>query len=353
MHSDVFIIGGGPAGLAAGIAARRRGLTATVADAAIPPIDKACGEGIMPDGLDAARAIGLDLAVPSAQRFHGIRFYDGDVSVGAEFPRGSGLGIKRTALHEFLMERAAEARVRMLWGARVTGLSRNQALVNGLAEHADWIVGADGERSHVRLWAGLDAASRDTRRFGFRRHFRLPPGAEMPRLMEVHWGQHAQLYLTPVGEGEVCVASVGRNRLRVEHAIEQFAQVAQRLRTAQPIGSERGAITATRRLKRVVSGNVALIGDASGSVDAVTGEGLCLLFQQAAALADGFAAGDLERYQRAHARLMLRPRLMADLLLTMDGRKRWRSVAMGAMARAPWLFRGMLYTHIGQSPARP
>src|SRR5215472_13659949 len=119
MHSDVLIIGGGPAGLAAAIAARRRGLTVAVVDAAIPPIDKACGEGIMPDGINAARAIGLELRVPDAQPFCGIRFYNGDVSAGAEFPKGSGLGVKRTALHEFLMERAANAGVRMLWGARV------------------------------------------------------------------------------------------------------------------------------------------------------------------------------------------------------------------------------------------
>jgi len=322
----------------------------TVADAAIPPIDKACGEGIMPDGLDAARAIGLELRVRDAQPFHGIRFFDGEVSAGAEFPRGSGLGVRRTALHEFLMENAAESGVRMLWGARMTGLGRNRVVVDGRAEEADWIIGADGERSHVRRWAGLDAAARDTRRYGFRRHFCLPSGAEMPRLMEVHWGQHSQLYITPVGEREVCVASVGCGRLRLGRAIEQFPQVVRRLSGAQAVGSERGAITATRRLKRVASGNVALVGDASGSVDAVTGEGLCLLFQQAAALADALAAGDLNRYQTAHARLMLRPRLMADLLLMMDGRKRLRSFAIGAMARAPWVFRGMLYAHIGQFP---
>ena len=33
-------------------------------------------------------------------------------------------------------------------------------------------------------------------------------------------------------------------------------------------------------------GNVALIGDASGTVDAITGEGLCLAFSQAMVLAE-------------------------------------------------------------------
>ena len=48
--TDIFVIGGGPAGLATAIAARQRGFDVVVADGAQPPIDKPCGEGLMPDG---------------------------------------------------------------------------------------------------------------------------------------------------------------------------------------------------------------------------------------------------------------------------------------------------------------
>src|SRR5689334_25022502 len=92
---DVFVAGGGPAGLAAAIAARRRGLDVTLADGARPPIDKACGEGIMPDGVAAARALGVAVdGVP----FRGIRFRDGESTAEATFPRGEGLGMRRTEL---------------------------------------------------------------------------------------------------------------------------------------------------------------------------------------------------------------------------------------------------------------
>ena len=57
--ADVFVLGGGPAGLAAAIAMRRTGLRVILADAARPPIDKACGEGLMPDSLAAARELGI------------------------------------------------------------------------------------------------------------------------------------------------------------------------------------------------------------------------------------------------------------------------------------------------------
>src|SRR5437763_1305689 len=100
--TDIFVIGGGPAGLAAAIAARRCGFDVTLADAAVPPIDKACGEGIMPDGISAARALGLDLdsalSGATGHRFRGIRFCDSGAGVQADFPSGHALGMRRIEL---------------------------------------------------------------------------------------------------------------------------------------------------------------------------------------------------------------------------------------------------------------
>src|SRR4051794_10270243 len=102
--TDVFIVGGGPAGLASAIAARRRGLDVIVADLARPPIDKACGEGIMPDGIAAARAIGVPLDHVPGCPFRGIRFRDAEWIAEASFPHGCGLGLRRTVLHTSLLE---------------------------------------------------------------------------------------------------------------------------------------------------------------------------------------------------------------------------------------------------------
>jgi len=75
-----------------------------------------------------------------------------------------------------------------------------------------------------------------------------------------------------------------------------------------------------------------MIGDASGSVNAITGEGLCQAFQQLEALAAALVTGDLKRYSPQHRQICLRPAIMADLMVTMD---RWplvRRRALGAMA---------------------
>jgi flavin-dependent dehydrogenase len=127
--------------------------------------------------------------------------------------------------------------------------------------------------------------------------------------------------------------------------------LASRLDGAPETSSERGAITGSRRLIRVTTrqgtGSVALIGDASGSVDAISGEGLCLGFLQALALADAMERRDLSRYESAHRRLAVRPRFMADFLLTMDRWPRLRGRALPALAAHPDLFGGLLAMHVG------
>ena len=75
--TDVFVIGGGPAGLAAAIAAAQNGLHVTVADGCRFPIDKACGEGLMPDSLASAAALGIVIRPEDGHAFAGTRFVRG------------------------------------------------------------------------------------------------------------------------------------------------------------------------------------------------------------------------------------------------------------------------------------
>jgi flavin-dependent dehydrogenase len=343
--TEVFVIGGGPAGLAAAIAARRRGLDVVVADRSAPAVDKACGEGIMPDGIAAAAAIGVDLEQAGGHCFNGIRFQEGAVSVAALFPAHHGLGLRRTRLHRHMTDCAEEVGVHVAWGARIDGICSGGVRADGRLVRARWIIGADGGHSIVRRWAGLEEFHQDSRRFGYRRHYRIAPWDDF---MELHWSDRCQLYVTPIGCEEVCVALLSRDpRLRLHDALRRFPEIAGRLAAVPESTSERGAVTATRRLRRVWSANVALIGDASGSVDAITGEGLCLLFQQAHALADALAAGDLAGYESAHRRIGRRPELMAKLMLLLDRRRGLRQRAIRAMAERPELFAGMLAHHVG------
>ena len=113
----------------------------------------------------------------------------------------------------------------------------------------------------------------------------------------------------------------------------------------------RGAITVTREVGRVYKGHIALLGDASGSVDAITGEGLCQSFRQALELADAMADGHLESYQTAHRRLARRPMLMGRLLLQLDQYPSVRRRVLKALAQNPGLFSRLLAIHVGETSA--
>lgn len=135
--------------------------------------------------------------------------------------------------------------------------------------------------------------------------------------------------------------------LRLEESLLAFPELGARLRGAEASSAERGSVSANRRLKQIWRGNVALIGDASGTVDAITGEGLGLSFSQAVVLANCLRSGNLAGYQAAHRRLARRPLLMARLMLTLDGRPRFQRRTLQAFRKHPEVFRRLLALHIG------
>jgi menaquinone-9 beta-reductase len=343
--TDVLIIGGGPAGLAAAIAARQRGFEVVVADSAIPPIDKPCGEGLMPDGISALADLGIQIPRECSYPFRGIRFISSGVEVEASFPTGQGLGIRRTRLHSLMIDRAISAGVNLLYQTVVTGLHPDGAWLGANLVRSRWIVGADGTHSRVRKWAGLDKNAGHQQRFAFRRHYRVRPWTSC---MELYWGTNCQLYVTPVAADEICVAAISRDPgLRLDEALAKFPVVASRLQGLERTSTERGAVSATRRLRWVHRDRIALIGDASGSVDAITGEGLCLAFRQALLLSESLAAGNLKSYQAKHRKLARRPAAMSWLMLTLDGRDLFRQRIMQAFATQPQTFARLLALHVG------
>jgi len=372
-ETDVFVIGGGPAGLAAAIAARLKGFDVTVADGSHPPIDKACGEGLMPDGLAALRDLGVELGAQDGFAFRGIRFVDQRAEVETRFPGGlpgAGLGVRRPVLQQHMIGRAIALGVDFLWDTPVVGLRDGAVVLAATAAprnparaamgaaatantvfRARWIIGADGSGSRVRRWSGLDAHRQKDGRFAFRRRYRINPWSDCT---QIYWGERAQAYVTPVSSEEMCVVVVTRTPgYKMDEALREFPALLERLSHAEATGATRGAVTFMHRLARVTRGNVALIGDASGSVDAITGEGLCLGFHQAAALAVALQREDLAQYQKAHRRLARRPTLMARMMLALDARPALRRRVLRAFSADPQIFDRMLAAHVGAaSPAQ-
>lgn len=349
--TDVLVVGGGPAGLAAAIAARLQGLTVMVADQARQgPIDKPCGEGILPGGVADLAALGIFPQPPAAFPFQGIRFIDtapAPTVAQAYFPAQCGLGIRRDELHRLLLQRAAQLGVIVRWGAKVQDGGAAALRIGSDRIAAGVVVGADGLGSRVGRWAGF-AARVQRRRVGFRQHFELAPWTD---LVEVYWHRRGQAYVTPVGPRTVCVAVVADPPgLRMHELPACFTALAARLARATAVGPIAAAATDTTRVGRVVGSRVAVLGDASGAVDAISGAGLSLAFAQARALGPALREGDLGVYQRHHRRLNAPVQRMARLLLLMGDHQWLRRRVMRALAARPAIMSRLLADHAADEP---
>lgn len=344
---EVLIVGGGPAGLAAAIAARQKGFEVVVADGAAPPIDKPCGEGMMPETLVALRALGVEFGAGEGRKFRGICFVQENVRVLADFPQGTGIGLRRRLLHERLIAKAEECGVRLLWNTPVSGIDAESAHLTHGKVRARWIIGADGQRSRVRRWIGLDVAKRCRQRHASRRHYRVKPWSNY---VEIHWGRHAQAYVTPIGSDEVCVVIMSETAeyASFDGSLRELPELKERLAGADLCSRERGAVTSMHLLSKVQQRNVALVGDASGGVDAITGEGLRLAFRQAFALGESMAVSDLRQYESVHRELARRPMLMGDLMLWLGRNPGIRDRFIRALEAKPDLFARLLATHVGR-----
>jgi flavin-dependent dehydrogenase len=369
---DVAIVGGGPAGLATAIAARARGLDAVVFEASPSgAIDKACGEGLMPAGVRALAALGVD-AGRVGRGFAGIRFLDGATVAEGRFRDGRGVGVRRLALHQALEKAALACGVELRRGCRVEHVDSDGRLrVDGREVAARFVVGADGLLSRVRRWVGLAApeagiAPRQPhgRRFGVRRHFVVPPWSDF---VEVTWSPAGEAYVTPVGDELVGVALLWRDgrhgggepdpgvaeRISFDRRLEHFPELARRLAGCEFASRDRGAGPLRQRARGGVCGRVLLVGDAGGYVDAITGEGLALAFEEALAAADAMAREDLASFRRTRRRIRRAPEALTFALLAAERRPALRRFVIRTLARVPGLFDRLLGVHAGHLPLPP
>ncbi len=303
----------------------------------------------MPDALEALSELGIELPDSTRMPIWGVRFIECGHAAEARFIDQTGAGVRRTTLHSVLLEHARAAGVSLFFGQPVRGLTERGLLAGDDVIQSRWIVGADGSQSAMRRAADLESPSPCPQRFGLRRHFRSEPWTD---LVEAYWAHGVQAFVTPVGQREIDVAVLSSDsHLRYPDALQFFPDLVARLEGATATSNVRGAVTASRRLDRVTNRNLALLGDASGSVDSVTGLGLCMSFQQAVALGEALEKEDLSLYETQHHRLAKRPRVMESVMLAMDRRDTLRQRAIRTLEAEPAHFSSLLAVHTGATSA--
>jgi menaquinone-9 beta-reductase len=289
---DLIVVGGGPVGLAAAIHARLAGLTVAVIEQRDGSIDKACGEGLMPGALPLLQELGVD---PPGMPLTGVSYRSATRHADHLFRTGVGRGVRRLSLHDALSQRADALGVEHVH-AKVDNLIEDAEGIEAAGLRANWLFGCDGLHSSVRALAGLEGRKdRRARRYGLRQHFQVEPWNE---LIEVHWSRTVEAYVTPVSENVVGIAILGAKGIDFHTELEAIPELHNRVKGAAPASTLRGAGPLRQEASRPSAGRVLLVGDASGYVDALTGEGLRLGFDQAKAAVASVKADDPRSYDR-------------------------------------------------------
>ncbi|MFD9357026.1 NAD(P)/FAD-dependent oxidoreductase [Streptomyces sp. NPDC060031] len=331
---DLLVAGGGPAGLATAIHGALAGLEVVVAEPRPTPIDKACGEGLMPAGVRRLAELGVTV---SGRPFHGIRYLDGVTGRHAEgrFHTGPGLGARRTALQAALADRAAQLGVRVL-PRRIDEVRQGPDSVSAAGLTARYLVAADGLHSPVRRELGLTAPPVPGRaaRYGLRRHYAVEPWSDC---VEVHWSERAEAYVTPLGPDRVGVAVLTCEQAPFDVQLARFPLLSARL-PAAPGAPVRGAGPLRQRARVRVAGRVLFVGDAAGYVDALTGEGLTLAVTAAGELVRCVRAGRPQEYERAWRELSRSYRALTASLLWARGQPPLARRIVPLAARLPGVF---------------
>ena len=338
---DLVVAGGGPAGLATALYAARAGLDVLVLEPRPGTVDKACGEGLMPGALAALLDLGVD---PQGCELTGIRYVAGGRRAEAPFRGGPGRGVRRTSLHDALRSAVLDAGVEV--EARAVGVvTQDATAVSVDGTRARYLVAADGLHSPLRRSLGLERRAggpgraprlgRSPSRYGLRQHHRVAPWSSY---VEVHWGERAEVYVTPVAPDRVGVAVLTSTRGTYAEHLAAFPEVCERIEGVETASEVRGAGPLRQTATARSAGRVMLVGDAAGYVDALTGEGVALAVAQARAAVAAVVAGDLGRYEREWGRVTRRYRVLTEGLVQATRLGPVRRSLVPAASRLPWAF---------------
>lgn len=335
--TDVLVAGGGPVGLAAAIEARLRGLDVVVLEPREAPVDKACGEGLMPTAVRRLHDLGVE---PPGRPFVGIRYLRAGWRAEARFPGPAGLGVRRTVLHDVLRERAVTLGAHLVAGL-VDEVDQDRYGVTAGGLRARYLLAADGLHSRVRRTLGHQGPPARLPRYGLRRHIGVAPWSDH---VEVYWAARSEAYVTPVAGDLVGIAVLGPAGTGFAQALEELPELAARLRGGSFVTPVRGAGPLRQRSTAVVSGRVLLVGDAAGYVDALTGEGIAVGLATARAAVAAIARDRPQDYGAQWRRETRRYRSVTAALLAASSRSVPRAALVPVAARCPRAFARVVAT---------
>ena len=319
LHADVLVVGAGPAGSAAAAWAARGGAEVVLADAAVFPRDKTCGDGLTPRAVGELQRLGLDDWLRAHAVNQGLRAHGFGQTLLLPWPGGTlpswGSAVARTELDDHLRTTAIKAGATAVDGVRAVDVRREGDRVAGVVFKTDdgpleigcrHLVVADGVRSPLGKVLGREW-HRDTV-YGVAGRSYVASGMSDDPWISSHLELRDEAgkvlsgygWIFPLGTGEVNigVGTLATSKRPADFAIKPLMSHYAELRREEfelsgelrmptsallPMG---GAVT------NVAGPNWALIGDAAACVNPLNGEGIDYGLETGRLVADMIADGD-------------------------------------------------------------
>lgn len=293
---DCVVVGAGPAGSAAAIAARRAGLEVAVIDAAPAGRDKTCGDGLTPRAVHALQELNLGSALP-AYRNQGLKLHGYGGSVTAPWPDGQygteGSASPRSLFDAALATLASSSGAELFYGCPATGAEFGPGgeitgVVTPLGTMgAKWVIVADGVRSPFGKHLGRTWHRGEVYGIAARSYCATPYSGEPWMHSHVELRDDAGTiqpgygWIFPLGDGTVnvgCGALSTDTRPAKVNTKKLLGQYVGQVRAEWELGAPEQVASALLPMGGAVS-NVAgpnwmLIGDAAACVNPLNGEGI-------------------------------------------------------------------------------
>jgi len=300
-RTDVLVVGAGPAGAAAAAWAARGGADVVLADAAVFPRDKTCGDGLTPRAIGELQRLGLEDWLRAHTVNQGLRAHGFGQTLLLPWPGGSlpdwGSAVARTELDDHLRTTALKSGATGVDGARAVDVRRDGERVaavvfrtdSGTVEiECDTLVVADGVRSPLGKVLGREW-HRDTVYGVAGRSYVASELSDDPWIsshLELRGADGDILsgygWIFPLGTGEVNlgVGTLATAKRPTDIAVRPLmAHYAEQRREEFRLGDDLRAPTSALlpmggAVSNVAGANWALIGDAAGCVNPLNGEGI-------------------------------------------------------------------------------
>ena len=312
-RADVLVVGAGPAGAAAAAHLARSGAHVVLADAAVFPRDKTCGDGLTPRAVAALRLLGMGDLLDGRPQIEGLELHGWGAQQRVPWPSGRfpacGSAMSRMEFDDALRRFALAQGAQMLSGVKAVGAETDGGRVRSVTvqrggERADVRVGqvivADGVRSGLGKVLGRQW-HRDTA-YGVAARSYAPSGrADHPWM-----GSHLELrdpaggllpgygWVFPLGDGRVNVGvgALATAKRPASMALKPILQHYARMvgteweLTGDPTGIASALLPMGGAVSGIAGRNWLLIGDAAACVNPLNGEGIDYALETARFAAD-------------------------------------------------------------------